>query len=1020
MKDNYKLVLSLGLVLSALTPTDIIAQTVSTEVVDGAQYSQMSAKGQKQTRNVRPEATGKKATGAPAVLKADASNTVYGVPYYEYFAKESDFAKYTVIDANNDKCTWAYWSGNIRYTDSEDNNADDWLITPSIALKGGVTYLVSFQAGNFFYPEKIEAKWGSGNTVAAMTNNLVATTTISNNRYRLLQNTITPATDGNYNIGLHAVGDKGGLYMFVNYIAVEQEPATTAPDSVTSLKATADPTGRTNVTLSFSAPAKDVAGSSLSAVDSIQIYNGSTLLTAIKDATPGKAIQYTDTKAAQGSNTYAIIAYNNAGPGRTAKATVSAGVDTPTQPNVKATDNIDSVKLSWNESTGANKKVVIPSEIDYEIHAMDGNLLGDSITTVRGKTEYTINESTNVGTQEYKGWAVRAKNAAGNSRYTAAYVIMGATYSIPFSNSFSGGSLEDQFIGLISNNNVSWEISADSSADNDGGAVEFAPTKSGQSTFHTGKISLKGAKAPKLIFSYYGAEGENAVLAAEIQHQSGAIDTLWTHDFSTGTAASGAWKTQTIDLPQSLASENYIIVRFRGNSGGSIEDKPLYVDNIHVADPTENDIAVSLDGPSNAVKGRFVALTAKIQNRGTSAVKDVAIKVTANGQVIADTTLTKPIEMLREAQLPIRIKTTSLMEGQSLTIIANATSADDPDLTNNADTAVVALTQNDVNAPTDLKAETALGQPVSLSWTAPQPSGMTITDSFEDYAGWATSGVGKWTFVNKDNSQFGYVTGQKAEPNIDAYAAWEVWKPSDVFTSDEGVNPHTGSQCLASIWKCIHNTTTDRYRFVDADDWIISPELSGKAQTITFWVNNAVSGDDGIETFRVLASSTDTATTSFTQIGNQYTQSNAKWTEISVTLPEGSKYFAIQRTTSRSDQFLILLDDVTYEAALKPVSYNIYCDGKLVGNTTETKYSYNQPTDGNHTYSVTAVYEDGSESLPATASATTAITDITVNGNAVVGNVYTIDGKLVCRDAQSLDGLTRGVYVINGKKVLIK
>ena len=33
--------------------------------------------------------------------------------------------------------------------------------------------------------------------------------------------------------------------------------------------------------------------------------------------------------------------------------------------------------------------------------------------------------------------------------------------------------------------------------------------------------------------------------------------------------------------------------------------------------------------------------------------------------------------------------------------------------------------------------------------------------------------------------------------------------------------------------------------------------------------------------------------------------------------------------------------------------------------------------------------------------------------------IYTIDGKIVCKNSKSLEGL-KGVYIVNGKKTIIK
>lgn len=69
--------------------------------------------------------------------------------------------------------------------------------------------------------------------------------------------------------------------------------------------------------------------------------------------------------------------------------------------------------------------------------------------------------------------------------------------------------------------------------------------------------------------------------------------------------------------------------------------------------------------------------------------------------------------------------------------------------------------------------------------------------------------------------------------------------------------------------------------------------------------------------------------------------------------------------------------------------------------------------DGVHTFAVTAVYEGGKESAPATAVFDyTGITEIALDGQPV--DVYTIDGRLVRRQATSFEGL-KGIYLIGNK-----
>ena len=103
------------------------------------------------------------------------------------------------------------------------------------------------------------------------------------------------------------------------------------------------------------------------------------------------------------------------------------------------------------------------------------------------------------------------------------------------------------------------------------------------------------------------------------------------------------------------------------------------------------------------------------------------------------------------------------------------------------------------------------------------------------------------------------------------------------------------------------------------------------------------------------------------------------------------------------------------------MAYNIYVDGELVGSTPETTYELPATglTDGQHTFAVTAVYEGGRESAPATATIDihSGISELAVDGQPV--DVYTIDGRLVRRQATSLEGL-KGLYLIGNKKVYLK
>ena len=62
------------------------------------------------------------------------------------FNDVTEFENYTVIDQNEDYQTWLYDDLYLAASCPRDYDADDWLITPSLALEEGKTYKLTFNA----------------------------------------------------------------------------------------------------------------------------------------------------------------------------------------------------------------------------------------------------------------------------------------------------------------------------------------------------------------------------------------------------------------------------------------------------------------------------------------------------------------------------------------------------------------------------------------------------------------------------------------------------------------------------------------------------------------------------------------------------------------------------------------------------------------------------------------------------------------------------------------------------------
>lgn len=949
--------------------------------------------------------------------------SAYDVPYFDDFTTGID--TWTVIDANNDERTWSWVEadGSARYRYDSDNSGDDWLISPPINLKAGKTYSVSFKARSFgsYFPERIEAFWGNDNTVAAMTDSLAPATELRSENYVTLGKEISPSQDGEYYFGLHAISDADEFYLYVDSFNVEMAAEVTAPDSVKALTATSDPSGSLTATLSFTAPTTAINGSAISSLDSIEIRRGDSIINVMRDVAPGETYSYTDDEAEQGNNVYTVTPYNESGFGRRRSIKVYVGEDIPEAPEMTAEDRITSVNLSWNTPKGASGGVIIPAFVSYSLYNVDDNgYIADSITSVRGRNSYEITGlNTNEGdTQNFKMWAIQASNIAGSSSYGTAAIITGRPYVLPFHNSFKDGTLENQFVSIYrTTSSYEWNVSGDDTYDNDGGALSFYSSTGAHGYIGTGKISFAGAVNPKLLF-YYKAPGSLPVnLYVTVEHQDGTVDApVYSVDLSSNTNTD--WQRVMVDLPASLADESYVILHFNADATDGMDyDSNLLVDNINVIDPEQRDAAIDIEAPTSLKKGQTADIEVTASNQGLDDLTNAHVLVTANGVNIADTTISKTLTTLESVKLPFTYRTTTLDDATSLSVTATVSADGDLVADNDEATATIETTAEDVTEPSNLTASTeAEGHtPVTLAWEAPSNAVSTVTDDFESYDSWSLS-FGDWTTIDADKGYAGSLTQSGTYTHQGEQFAFMNWAPSDIFSTGQGLDPHSGTKGLVSIYQI--DEAGENY--VSSDNWLISPRLSGNAQTISFWANNYNGDGFGAETFQVLASTTGNAQADFTQVGTDYTQSTGNWTLYTVDLPEGTTYFAIRQTTSGDNAFLFMLDDFTYETSDAPVGYNVYRDGEYIATVATPGYvDTDSQADGTHTYQVTAVYAQNVESAPISTTVVTSIRSLEASGVKSF-DVYTLDGVQIRKNADNLDGVKPGVYVINGVKTILR
>lgn len=895
-------------------------------------------------------------SAAPAASNKVAFGDALTVPYSESF-DGNGFDKYTVIDANEDGITWRSASGKAAYAYSDDLDADDWLITPPIRLEGGKVYELTYAlAGGTYYTERYAVAYGLGSDPTTYTEIQPAVDIAPASTASHPTHNVSVATTGDYRFAFHALSPAGAMGISLDDITVSLSAVATAPDSVTALKATAAPEGALQATITFDAPRLTVEGKPLAAIDRIDVSRGDEVLHTFTAPAPGASLSFTDPSATQGLNTYTLRAYNADGAGLKATVSVYAGLDTPGAcGNIVLTDNADGTAvLTWDApgTVGPNGGYVSPDGLTYTVYSISS--YGYLTPLKAGLTErsYTITDVPTTGVQSMLRYAVRAVNAQGDGTSDASSVIIqGASDPLPYTESFAAGTVSTYW-SVGGSGTGRFAVTTDQSADGDGGSVIYVPKADNElATFSSGKVSLAGSQHPKLTLSYYAVPGSDSRLMINLLPvgNSETAEVLADIDYKALTGEEG-WTTLTYDLT-AHKDLSYIRLTFVGT--GSLTSAPVRIDAIRIYDDLAHNLAVSTPTAASAVKaGATLPVSVKVDNQGTEPASGYTVDLLVNNQVVA----TKDGQELaagQSATTDFSYAVPITYADATLSLAARVNYAADLNPDNNTSGALtIPVKQPTYPVVSDLAAEVT-DEGIKLGWTAPDVRQGATTEGFEDYDAFTTDDFGEWTVYDLDgNSLYGFegVTF----PNQGGPAAYFVFNPSEAsgLETDAGA-PYEGKQYLASFASS-HGVS---------NDWIVSPLLTGKAQTVSLMARSWTT-EYGSDTFEILASTTDTDPAHFTTVAS-HKVSTTQWTEYTADLPEGTRYFAV-RTTS-DNTFMLMIDDIKYDKAdYQLTGYRIYRDGTLIDEAPATATGYTDATvttPGRYTYRVTALYSVGESGL---------------------------------------------------------
>lgn len=988
-------------------------------------------------------ATASGMSSAPAESNRMILGAVINPPYLNDFSSADKLDGYTCLNPQDDtgEVNWKWDSGRkcvyINWTPYRKMNA--WLISPRIRLEVGKVYPFAFDAAGSGsdYTERVEAFIGRDADPAAMQVRLSEPVELTNPVYdmRTVTGEITVSETGIYYIGIHGCSDEDMYRLYVDNLTIGAGARISAPGEPENLVAIPDPDHLAKATVSFVAPQTDIDNNPLDVITRIELSRDGNLIKTFDSPQPGAKLSHTDTDVTEGFHTYSVVAFNNGGAGKVASATVFVGVALPTAPtdvSIEETATPGELTVSWSAPlVDVNGNPLKPGQLTYTIRDFyDNTLVAEGIS---GES-YTWQAVTD--RQTFKRYKVFASTAKGmcDSYAGTPRIAAGPAFRLPVNESFADARfMNEEFIRdnsiwaaqTPSGSHAVWQIYSDGgdvvSHDGDNAfSGSYSEYQFDEVMLYSGKIDLTGAANPTLVFHYWVFYPDcNNLIDVKVNDGSGfrTVKSLVTGGDATGWAEVmvplGAYAGKTVQIAFNTRTVDYSYV---------------VVDNISVADLKVHDLAVSgVSVPARMHAGREEVISVRVENRGIADAEGYVVELYCNDVPVQE--IAGPA-LAAGAGAEVRLVVTPPVTAPRTLRYHAVISYDAEEYPDDNVSAVrtASLVLPPYPAVDDLTASSRSGE-VSLEWSAPDTENTlfsSVTDDFEGYSQFVRDTAGKWSFIDGDGSYTHGFGDALVFPGMEMPMAYTVFNNSGITTTNM-FEAHPGHQYMASF------AATSGQN----DDWMISPELKGVRQSVTFWAKT-YAGNYGNEEFEFLYSTSGKDRGDFVKIGEDHNVP-VEWTEYEYSLPEGARYFAI-RCVSRN-RFIFFVDDVTYipagasPVALEILGYNVYRDGTRLNDDLLTAPGYvdRDPAGASCVYGVSTVYDAGESALSNLVTVSVGLDDVgdasvpvitAETGNIIVTGatdqtvtVHDMSGRLLSHNpkapARLCVPMTPGVYVVS-------
>ncbi len=962
---------------------------------------------------------------------------------------------FTTIDANGDGRTWMAHDGYARMGYNPSLSMDDWLISPALKLEAGKIYVISAQISAWHpnFPERLEIKAGRSATVEGMTITLLEPTVID---YIFEENPLMwsvefiPETDGNYYFGFHGISDSDMYYLYIDDFSVSAPQVPDCPAPVTDFTVTPGYSGALSATISFTTPAVTVGGNELSELTKVELLRGTDVIHTWTAPAVNTNLTYTDNLTESGDYTYTVIAYSSVGSSTEVTESVFVGLDYPesvTGVTAFETDNVGEVTVTWNPvTTMANGAPLDASMIRYQLCVVAGEMMVPIVTPV-SETSITY-QAVREGDQRFMQYAVLAENDCGYSKLIdkslSALIPVGTPYhGLTLSND---NDLDKYIVGTTGGGAATWSIYDDGlvpSQDGDNRMFGMMGVyEDSYANLFTGLVTLEGMENPALTFYTFNIYLDDQTpdineIAIGVREKGAEEYVTLKTVIVSETGPANSWNRVMVDLSEYAGKT--IQVNFY-----SIVKAAAYtiIDNIKIATLYADDLAVTgINAPERVTTGDEYTVSVTVANEGSATAASFTVELYSDDELVATTTgqnlaagmssnYNFDLVMAPDAVDPLTFKGKVVLAG-------------DQNTDNNLGSAVTVTP-----VPSTLPAATALtatpdGAAVKLTWDTPDFASIpadAVTEDFEDGLSFV-SRYGEWTFVDKDGvpvDGFSDIQIPNIVDGVTKGSFW-IWDTNVIGAGNKYFNAHSGTKYLFALY---------RYDGGKSDEWAISPELNGTAQTISFFAKSY--SENYPEMIKVWYSTGSTDPADFIEV-KTVNRLPSDWTYIDFEVPAGAKYFAINSCATNA--FMLMVDDVTFIPAGAPVTvlfsnYDIYRDGVKINDTAvETcEYTDANVVDGTtYSYSVVTVYNKG-VSLPSNVATITyqlsgldsvtgeSVTIASARNSIIVTGaeglqvtVYAVDGKTLYAgqgQAKTVIPANQGVYVVKAgqtvRKVIVK